>query len=150
MKKLIIFCVGALCIFSLFFNCSKIFQEPSVVEKSFYDTKWVLRDIRINPITLVEGTTPYIVFTKNTKNAAGKSPCNTFSGAFVCDYNTGAGEVAFKMPSITTTKVGCGQNDSLETDFYNILRNAEFAVIASSSLYLQTSTHGSLARFEAQ
>jgi heat shock protein HslJ len=138
MKKLIIFIVGALCIFSLFFNCSlTTTPEPDniVPNAPFYESKWVLKQLKGKAITLKTGTMPYIVFGKESKNANGKSPCNTFEGSFACDY-IGDGAY-FSMANITTTKVSCGVNAQIETDFYQALQKADAVYVVGKQLQIK-------------
>jgi heat shock protein HslJ len=122
---------------NLFFSCDKKaadVQLPPADKTAFYDTLWILKSLKGNTVTVKSWTIPYITFSKATKIASGKSPCNTFGGSFVCDYKTGG--VAFDMETISTTKVYCGDDALLETDFYQMLRDADFAKVIDNKLFM--------------
>lgn len=129
MKK-IIFIITPLSILSLFFSCTKQTETP------FYETKWVLKKLSGKDIILKNGTTPFIIFIKITKNVSGNSPCNSFSGDFICDYKTGG--ATFDIESISSTYKWCGNNSTIETDFYNALRHADFAKVVDNQLLLSS------------
>jgi heat shock protein HslJ len=140
MKKIIT--ITPLSILLLFCSCRK------QVETSFYDTKWVLKKLNGQTVKITTGTTPFIIFTKNTQKAVGKSPCNTFGNDFICDYKTGGS--IFKVTSLFTTQVACGD---IETTFYKAINISDFAKIEANQLRLSSllsSNSEPLAVFEGQ
>lgn len=95
-----------------------------------YDTKWILRRIYTDSVTMDVNTKAFIRFDKEKNSAGGNGSCNSFGSTTTINGN----EVSLK--DIFSTKMFCEAVQKTENAYFNLLSKTTRYEITDNTLTL--------------